>query len=67
MRGGCSEADARLQEKAEAGVVILNDNAHRRIASSSTASKWITDPIRLDLKGIDEPVKAFRLAPPNRP
>jgi hypothetical protein len=39
-------------------------DAHRRIASSSTASKWATDPVRLDLKGIDEPVKAFRLAPP---
>ena len=55
---------ARLQAKAEAGEVLLNDEAHRRIASSSSGSKWATDPVRLDLKGIDEPVKAFRLAPP---
>ena len=58
---------ARLQQRANAGEVLLNDEANRRIASSSTGGKWATDPVRLDLKGIDEPVRAFRLAPPNRP
>jgi adenylate cyclase len=57
---------ARLQQKAEAGEVLLNDEAHRRIASSSTGAKWATDPIRLDLKGFDESVKAFRLLPSTR-
>jgi len=54
---------ARLQQKAVAGEVLLNDEAHRRIASSSTGTKWVGDAVRLDLKGFEEPVKAFRLAP----
>ena len=58
---------ARLQQKAEAGDVLINDEAHRRIASSSTGAKWETHPINLDLKGFEEPVRAFRLAPPKRP
>jgi hypothetical protein len=47
--------------------VLLNDEAHRRIASSNTAGRWVTDPVRLDLKGFDEPVSAFRLGPPSLP
>jgi len=54
---------ARLQQKAQAGEVLLNDEAHRRIASSSTGTKWVGDAVRLDLKGFEEPVEAFRLAP----
>jgi len=54
---------ARLQQKAQAGEVLLNDEAHRRIASSSAAGQRVTDPVNLDLKGFDETVKAFRLAP----
>jgi class 3 adenylate cyclase len=57
---------ARLQQKAEAGEVLINNEAHRRIASSSTGGKWATDLVRLELKGIDEPVNAFSLAPPKR-
>jgi class 3 adenylate cyclase len=57
---------ARLQQKAAAGEVLVNDEAHRRIASSSTGGRWVTDPVHLDLKGFDEPVRAFRLAPLNR-
>jgi adenylate cyclase len=53
---------ARLQQKAEAGEVLINDEAHRRIASSSTGAKWVADPVRLDLKGFEEPVKAYRLS-----
>lgn len=57
---------ARLQAAAAAGEVLLNNEVHRRIASSSTSSQWPTDPVRLALKGFDEPVNAFRLAPPSR-
>jgi len=57
---------ARLQQKAAAGEVLLNNEARRRIANSSTATRWATEPVRLDLKGFNDPVNAFRLAPPNR-
>jgi class 3 adenylate cyclase len=53
---------ARLQQTAAAGEVLINNEAHHRTASSSTAGHWVTDPVRLDLKGFDEPVDAFRLA-----
>jgi class 3 adenylate cyclase/tetratricopeptide (TPR) repeat protein len=57
---------ARLQQTAAAGEVLLNDEAHRRIASSSSGSHWVADPVRLDLKGFNDAVNAFRLAAPNR-
>ena len=53
---------ARLQQQAAPGEVLLNDEAYRRIASSRAGSQWVTDPVRLDLKGFDESVNAFRLA-----
>jgi class 3 adenylate cyclase/Flp pilus assembly protein TadD len=53
---------ARLQQMAAAGEVLLNDEAHRRITTSRSGSQWVTDPVRLDLKGFEEPVKAYRLA-----
>jgi adenylate cyclase len=58
---------ARLQQKAQAGEVLLNDEADRRIASSSAGGKSVTEPIQLELKGFDQAVNAFRLAPPKRP
>ena len=33
--------------------------------AANVPERIVGDPVRLDLKGIDEPVKAFRLAPPN--
>jgi class 3 adenylate cyclase len=53
---------ARLQQMAAAGEVLLNDEAHRRITTSRSGSQWVTDPVRLDLKGFEEPVEAYRLA-----
>jgi class 3 adenylate cyclase len=54
---------ARLQQHAAAGEVLLNGEANRRIANSRARTRWETDPVRLELKGLDEPVNAFRLAP----
>ena len=52
---------ARLQQRADAGDVLLNDEAHRRIASAGHGRQFATDPLRLELKGFDEPVEAFRI------
>jgi class 3 adenylate cyclase/tetratricopeptide (TPR) repeat protein len=55
---------ARLQQKAAAGDVLLNDEAQRRIATSSSGGRQPSEPVQLELKGFDEPINAFRLAPP---
>lgn len=57
---------ARLQQKAALGEVLLNDEAYRRTASSGSSNQWSTEPVRLDLKGFDDPVKAFRVVPLNQ-
>jgi adenylate cyclase len=59
--GATTNLAARLQTAAEAGEIVLSDEAHRRTA------KWLDErgleasPAQLDLKGFDGPQPAWRV------
>jgi len=65
--GGTTNLAARLQAAADAGEILLSEDAHKRVAA------WLADrsleaiPQTLDLKGFDEPQPVWRLRQDSSP
>jgi class 3 adenylate cyclase len=52
---------ARLQTSAEAGEIVLSDEAHRRVAQWLAERGLQAIPQELELKGFETPQQAWRL------
>jgi class 3 adenylate cyclase len=59
--GATTNLAARLQAAAEAGEIVLSDEAHRRVADWLTERGLEAAPQTLELKGFDAPQPAWRL------
>jgi class 3 adenylate cyclase len=59
--GTTTNLAARLQTSAEAGEIVLSDEAHRRVADWLEERGLEAVPQTLELKGFDEPMPAWRL------
>ncbi len=59
--GPTTNLAARLQAAAEAGEIVLSEEAHRRVAQWLEERGLEAVPQTLELKGFDDPQSAFRL------
>ena len=59
--GPTTNLAARLQAAAEAGEIVLSEEAHRRVAQWLEERGLEAVPQTLELKGFDDPQPAFRL------
>jgi class 3 adenylate cyclase len=59
--GTTTNLAARLQTSADAGEILLSDEAYRRVADWLDERGLEAVPQTLDLKGFDEPMPAWRL------
>lgn len=59
--GETTNLASRLQAQAPAGEVVISSEAHRRVAGWHAEHSVEAGPARLELKGIAEPVTAFRI------
>jgi class 3 adenylate cyclase len=60
--GPTTNLAARLQAVAEAGEIVLSEEAHRRVAQWLEERGLEAVPQTLELKGFDDPQSAFRLS-----
>jgi len=60
--GPTTNLAARLQAAAEAGEIVLSEEAHRRVAQWLEERGLEAVPQTLELKGFDDPQPAFRLS-----
>lgn len=61
--GTTTNLAARLQAKAEAGEIVLSEEAHRRVAQWLAERGLEAAPQELELKGFDGPQPAWRIRP----
>ena len=59
--GEATNLAARLQAQSGAGEVTLSDEAHRRVKDWLDAQRIRVEPVRLQLKGFQAPVAAYRV------
>jgi class 3 adenylate cyclase len=60
--GDVTNLASRLQAQAQGGQVILSEEAFRRTRTWLEAQGVTADPTRLELKGFEQPVAAYRIA-----
>jgi class 3 adenylate cyclase len=63
--GETTNLASRLQAQAAAGEVLLSSEAHRRVNDWLRAQGMDATKDRLEVKGLAEPVTAFRLKAPS--
>ncbi len=65
VTGTTTNLAARLQTAAQAGEIVLADEAYRRVASWLAARGIAAEPQSLALKGFKDAVQAYRIRPMN--